>query len=282
MSSARCTSKERDAESGLDFFNARYMSSAQGRFTSPDAAGPDLTNPQTLNKYRYALNNPLRYIDPNGLYEWDVHRNLTYSLALAAGIDDSIAGRISAADQGVDDNPATSPMHIVGGTDARANWHFTTPERRSILWNGFARGHSPEALGVFLHAQQDSYSHEGFGPALGQTATWRVWDMSGPDYTYKDPAKADLMAADTLTQLLVAGQALGAYRPLDTKVVGAYVQRFNRATTGKDKIKILNELNGVARENIRRQMDSGNGRGGPAAEDAQRQCSLGNQAACNF
>jgi len=30
------TSKERDAESGLDFFGARYMSSAQGRFTSPD------------------------------------------------------------------------------------------------------------------------------------------------------------------------------------------------------------------------------------------------------
>src|SRR5580693_1090540 len=32
----RCTGKERDAESGLDYFGARYMSSAQGRFTSPD------------------------------------------------------------------------------------------------------------------------------------------------------------------------------------------------------------------------------------------------------
>src|ERR1700675_2745942 len=31
-----CSSKERDAETGLDFFESRYYSSAQGRFTSPD------------------------------------------------------------------------------------------------------------------------------------------------------------------------------------------------------------------------------------------------------
>jgi RHS repeat-associated protein len=34
--SMRFTSKERDAETGLDFFESRYYSSAQGRFTSPD------------------------------------------------------------------------------------------------------------------------------------------------------------------------------------------------------------------------------------------------------
>lgn len=33
---SRSTGKERDAETGLDYFGARYMSSAQGRFTSPD------------------------------------------------------------------------------------------------------------------------------------------------------------------------------------------------------------------------------------------------------
>jgi RHS repeat-associated protein len=66
--SEKFTSKERDAETGLDFFDARYMSSAQGRFTSPDPLGGELTNPQSLNRYSYVLNNPLRFTDPTGLY----------------------------------------------------------------------------------------------------------------------------------------------------------------------------------------------------------------------
>lgn len=67
------TGKERDAETGLDYFGARYFSAAQGRFTSPDpllgSANP--LDPQSWNRYTYGLNNPLRYIDPFGLYEWD-------------------------------------------------------------------------------------------------------------------------------------------------------------------------------------------------------------------
>lgn len=67
------TGYERDSETGLDFAKARYYASTNGRFNSPDVAGPDLTNPQTLNKYRYALNNPLLYVDPSGRYEENVH-----------------------------------------------------------------------------------------------------------------------------------------------------------------------------------------------------------------
>ncbi len=63
--------KERDAETGLDYFGARYLSSAQGRFTSPDPIGGRLANPQSLNKYAYVLNNPLKFIDPTGMVvEW--------------------------------------------------------------------------------------------------------------------------------------------------------------------------------------------------------------------
>jgi RHS repeat-associated protein len=68
--SAKFTSKERDAETGLDFFGARYMSSAQGRWTSPDAVNlidDRILNPSnTLNKYIYGGNNPLKYTDPDG------------------------------------------------------------------------------------------------------------------------------------------------------------------------------------------------------------------------
>jgi RHS repeat-associated protein len=67
-SPSRNTGKERDAESGLDYFGARYNSSSMGRFMSPDPLGGDLTNPQSLNKYAYVLNNPLTNTDPTGLY----------------------------------------------------------------------------------------------------------------------------------------------------------------------------------------------------------------------
>jgi RHS repeat-associated protein len=64
----RFTSKERDAETGLDYFGARYMSSAQGRFTSPDKPFADQhpENPQSWNLYAYVRNNPLSMVDPNG------------------------------------------------------------------------------------------------------------------------------------------------------------------------------------------------------------------------
>jgi len=64
----RYTDKERDTESGLDYFGARYYGSNMGRMMSPDPLGGDMTNPQSLNRYAYVLNNPLRYTDPTGMY----------------------------------------------------------------------------------------------------------------------------------------------------------------------------------------------------------------------
>jgi RHS repeat-associated protein len=68
---------------GLDYFGVRYMSSAQGRFTSPDPlvwqswqSGNDdekarfaefISDPQNFNLYTYGRNNPLKYNDPTGL-----------------------------------------------------------------------------------------------------------------------------------------------------------------------------------------------------------------------
>ncbi len=97
------TSKERDTETGLDYFIARYYSSTQGRFTSPDEfkGGPEelfgevdphdplfyseTAEPQSLNKYQYCLNNPLRYVDPDG------HQTATAD-ALKLGATLTIAG----------------------------------------------------------------------------------------------------------------------------------------------------------------------------------------------
>ena len=65
------TQKERDNETELDYSLNRYYSYKQGRFTSPDPTLASLrgSNPQTLNRYAYVLNNPLLFIDPFGLWE---------------------------------------------------------------------------------------------------------------------------------------------------------------------------------------------------------------------
>ncbi len=75
---SRYTGKERDTESGNDYFEARYYSSSMGRFMSPDWSAKEepvpyakLDNPQSLNLYAYVLNNPLTETDPDGHGLWD-------------------------------------------------------------------------------------------------------------------------------------------------------------------------------------------------------------------
>nr|WP_255551558.1 RHS repeat-associated core domain-containing protein [Granulicella sp. dw_53] len=64
------TGQERDSESGLDNFNARYHLSALGRFMSPDPYNGsfDLSNPQSFNRYVYVNDRPLTSTDPTGLF----------------------------------------------------------------------------------------------------------------------------------------------------------------------------------------------------------------------
>jgi RHS repeat-associated protein len=66
------TLKERDIETGLDYFINRYYSSTQGRFTSPDPlqSSGRVTEPQSWNRYNYCSNNPPNIIDPDGLDWW--------------------------------------------------------------------------------------------------------------------------------------------------------------------------------------------------------------------
>jgi len=66
------TGKERDAESGLDYFGARYASSSMGRFMSPDYSMNSviLELPQTWNKYSYVVNRPTFATDPDGRCRW--------------------------------------------------------------------------------------------------------------------------------------------------------------------------------------------------------------------
>ena len=66
-----------DPESSLYYYGARYYNADVGRFISADTVVPDPGNPQSLNRYAYALNNPLRYMDPSG-HEYQLSGALWY------------------------------------------------------------------------------------------------------------------------------------------------------------------------------------------------------------
>jgi RHS repeat-associated protein len=142
------TSKERDIETGLDYFLARYYSSVQGRFTSPDefTGGPDelyyfasdasanptfyadLQQPQSLNKYQYVFNNPLRYVDPDGhnpcCQDDDTKRRVATGAATGAtigaivgGVAGGVGGGVGGGGVGtlVAPGPGTVGGVIIGG-----------------------------------------------------------------------------------------------------------------------------------------------------------------------
>jgi RHS repeat-associated protein len=125
------TGKERDSESGNDYFGARYYSSNMGRFLSPDWAAKeegsdpvpyaDLENPQTLNLYEYVRNNPLSKNDPDGHQDvWEAFRAIFYakgSVGPGGGAEVKLTKYLSAGVSGraVLETTATSGGVITNG-----------------------------------------------------------------------------------------------------------------------------------------------------------------------
>lgn len=112
--SYKFTGKERDAESGLDEFGARYYASNFGRFMTPDWAARATAvpyavfgDPQSLNLYGYVRNDPVSRVDPDGhgpdtpLPDLSQHAAGAMDLSSAGSVDDAAATQAQVqADQG--------------------------------------------------------------------------------------------------------------------------------------------------------------------------------------
>jgi RHS repeat-associated protein len=192
--SEKFTGKERDAETGLDFFGARYMSSAQGRFTGPDPSrlSAFIDSPQSWNMYTYAYNNPFRFVDKNGKWPTAIHNqiidaafpNLTPGQRqilkdVSAHQDAILTGGTILGGQGSDQSPEhamRAPGQSVADAEADYQNFVSTNEDAAAkaqisFWIAGNPGFSNDALKKFalaLHAVLDSTSpaHAGF----------QVWD----------------------------------------------------------------------------------------------------------
>ncbi len=85
------TGKQLDVPTGLYYYGYRYYDGQSGRFTSLDIQGPDYLNPQSLNRYPYALNNPNRYVDRDGRLYGTPPSPSDYLVAIAKAVLGAIA-----------------------------------------------------------------------------------------------------------------------------------------------------------------------------------------------
>jgi RHS repeat-associated protein len=200
------TGRERDPDTGLLYYRARFYDPQLGRFISEDPIGLG----GGINSFVYVNNNATNAKDPSGLYEIDVHYYLTYYSALKTGcFSEPEAREIANADQGMDENPATAPAW--GNTprqrDANAFYHALHPgSHLPYLQTHWAmasmgpRGNLP-GLGGFLHYRQDMYSHDGFtDPELGHSP-FHLGSHNN-DKTSHDVSKAMAMARATWDSLM--------------------------------------------------------------------------------
>ena len=134
QSTLHFTGKERDAESGLDNFGARFDSSSMGRFMSPDPinlTARRLVNPSnTLNKYAYAANNPIKYVDPNGKDITIFYSNTGFSHIYFTAFNQA-TGEVRSLDSNPQMRGFWSDVGTLSGSSSTPN--FAPPKDPSII-----------------------------------------------------------------------------------------------------------------------------------------------------
>jgi RHS repeat-associated protein len=174
------TGKERDAETNLDYFGARYYSGAQGRFMVADSVSGIPENPQSWNKYAYTFNNPLRYVDPNGNWPTPIHDALIVgafgSRARGQGLSEVEVGWIQRGSALVDyslfgqSRPSYAYEHGM-----RAPWE--TDEKATVRTDTFIREHEADAQQSLANGWKGS-ALVSFGRAIHP-----VMDRTSPAHT---------------------------------------------------------------------------------------------------
>jgi RHS repeat-associated protein len=280
------TGKERDAESGLDYFGARYLGSSMGRWMSPDPspAGVNVGNPQSWNLYSYVLNNPLRLVDGNGMWATDIHAQIvTYALQnyVSAGELNTLRGRQYSmdADQSNQNNHAMANQGQSSQGALDAMWGIVSGDMSAVSGeknsNGTLNGAGLNDLGAAMHTLEDftspMHTDSSFMPMVRNGGYWppSAWGpglnhVLGEDSPDQDWSRIGFAVRLTMAAYLQSGAACQSGKSCLTNDNFEYqfTQNMNQYVS-----------NFYATHNA--------GRNSPVIEDAARQCALGNPAACD-
>jgi RHS repeat-associated protein len=198
------TGKERDQETGWDYFGARYLRADLGRFTTIDPVQTwkeNLVDPQRWNRYGYAKNGPLRYMDPTGLYTCSGSKGDCGQIdAYIRRLRDSLKGLDPKSDghkkvtrtlnyfgpkdkkNGVVFEPTALPGDVLGQGDPGGLIkvdlsHIKAEAEQLTLFNSRADGDQVTlALGaaVLGHEGRHELDFTAFGPFLSRDALYRT------------------------------------------------------------------------------------------------------------
>jgi RHS repeat-associated protein len=171
------TGKERDTESGNDYFGARYYASSMGRWMSPDKPFADqhAANPQSWNLYSYTRNNPLRFVDDDGRVVVET-RTTTYYPVSGATANEALANANSHSFGSSGDHAgltsssqswSTNTSYTYQTTDANVTVTTTVTSDTITLnqnvqlpqWDGYSKA-SPEDQKTWDDATSKLQGHE--------------------------------------------------------------------------------------------------------------------------
>jgi RHS repeat-associated protein len=277
------TGKERDSESGLDYFGARYYGaryygSALGRFTSPDPSpgGISVQDPQSWNLYSYVRNRPLAMVDSNGNWATPIHGDIvTYALQgyVSAGDLAVLRGRQWVMDS--DQKDEHEYLHFMN-QGSSVSWKFVADMLSIASANTNSSGDLSTiglyALGDALHTVQDytspEHTDENFQP-YQYGGGFRSFSQirgtldhaSGESSPSADWSRIGLAIRLTMAAFLQAD-------PVGAAKLGLTEKTLDAEATKRIEQYLQNEF---------RAHEIGMS---PVQEDAARQCALGNPAAC--
>jgi len=196
--SYRFTGQRKDATIGLYFYNSRYYDPLLGRFIQADTIVPNPGNPQSLNRYAYTLNNPVRYVDPSGHYSpQEIEKYLRdkygdkWHFYWTAWRSDKVFLEMLLAAQNGDRLGAPTTGLGVGFFGAKDGSFTFTSENGLELWN--YQGYGPYTLlmpnGQFrdgFSAQNTTSEH----PFVGTDENIsRTWEQPLYNYTEEGPQR---------------------------------------------------------------------------------------------